>query len=234
MNIPPLHPWNLTPKEAIALQKELAAKINTRKCLGKAKLVAGADVSYKRFSSLFHAGVVVFDASDWHLVERQEATDECRFPYVPGLLSFREIPVLLQAFAKLKSRPDVVLYDGHGYSHPRRVGISSHLGLCLNLPVIGCAKTRLCGDEKKPGPEPGNWTPLTDKGEVIGAVLRTKRGVKPIFVSSGHLVSLESAIRVALESCRGYRLPEPTRQAHLFVNEVRRRVSATKFGERGT
>jgi deoxyribonuclease V len=226
MEFPALHPWKLSAAEAVALQKQLAKRIDTRKSLGTEHHIAGADVSYNRFSSSFYAGVVVLRADDCTVVETQEAIGESRFPYIPGLLSFRELPVLLKAFAKLERRPDVVLYDGQGIAHPRRIGIAAHLGLWLGVPTVGCAKTRLCGEAEEPGNEAGARTPLTDKEEVIGSVVRTKRNVKPLYVSSGHLINLESAVRITLASCRGYRLPEPTRQAHLLTNVVRRRAQA--------
>ncbi len=141
---------------------------------------------------------------------------------MPGLLSFREAPILLEAFAQLKQRPDVVLCDGQGIAHPRRLGIASHLGLWLKLPTIGCGKTRLTGHAKEPGPAPGDLAPLKDRGEVIGDVVRTKARTKPMYISAGHLIDLPSAVRLVLEACRGYRQPEPTRQAHLKVNEIRR------------
>jgi deoxyribonuclease V len=227
MHIRPLHSWNLTPAQAIALQKELAGRIDETPPRPKCELLAGADVSYKRFATTFYAGVVVLRTSDWTVVERQEAVAECRFPYIPGLLSFRELPVLLEAFAKLKCRPDAILFDGNGTAHPRRIGIAAHLGLWLQVPTVGCAKSRLCGEPEEPGNEPGNQARLLHKGAVIGSVLRTKRNTKPLFISTGNLIDLATSVRLVLESCRGYRLPEPTRQAHLFVNEVRRQAQAS-------
>jgi deoxyribonuclease V len=222
MNLHPLHSWDLTPPEAIALQRELAGRIDTRTPLTHCEFVAGADVSYNRFSPTFYAAVVVLRADDWTIVETQGAVRESPFPYIPGLLSFREAPVLLEAFAKLKSVPDAVMLDGQGVAHPRRLGIASHVGLWLDLPCIGCAKSRLTGTYKEPAQKAGSLAPLVDRGQVIGSVVRTKDRVKPLFVSAGHKIDLPSAVRLVLQACQGYRLPEPTRQAHLHVNALRR------------
>jgi deoxyribonuclease V len=222
MKIPSLHSWDLTPTQAVALQRELAARVVTNAPLRSCNLIAGADCSYNRFSPTMYAGIVVLGAKDLTIVERKGAVDQTTFPYVPGLLSFREIPVLLKAFAKLEHTPDLVVYDGQGFAHPRRIGIASHLGLCLGLPVIGCAKTRLVGAFEEPAREAGCSSPLIDREELIGRVLRTKTGVKPLFVSIGHLIDIDSAVHWVLATTKQHRLPEPTRQAHLFVNQLRR------------
>ena len=222
MKIHHLHSWNLTPKEAIALQKELAGRVDARTPLTHWDLVAGADVSYNRFSTTFYASVVVVRASDGSIVETQDAVGEVTFPYVPGLLSFRETPICLEALAKLRSEPDVVMLECHGYSHPRRFGLACHIGLWLERPCLGCAKTRLVGEYKEPKKTAGSVAPLKDHGEVIGEVVRTKTGIKPVFVSVGHRIDLASAVRVVLSTCYGYRLPEPTRQAHQHANTLRR------------
>ena len=225
MEIHHLHNWDLTLPEAIALQRELAGKIDTRTPLVRCELLAGADVSYNRFSPVFYAVVVVLRTSDWSIVEKQEAVQNSAFPYVPGLLSFREAPALLEAFAKLKTQPDAVMFDGQGIAHPRRLGIASHVGLWLDVPTFGCAKSLLTGKYKEPGPKRGSLAPLVDKGDVIGTVVRTRDRVKPVFVSAGHKIDQASAVRLVLESAQGYRIPEPTRQAHLHVNALRRRLS---------
>jgi deoxyribonuclease V len=221
MRIRPLHSWDLTPKAAIALQRELASHIETGPPLGDVELVAGADISYNRFSPTIYAGVVVVRLKDGEVIERSGVITKTAFPYIPGLLSFREAPAALQAFAKLKHRPDAVLLDGQGFAHPRRIGLASHIGIWLNLPCVGCAKSRLIGEFKAPKREAGSWSDLIDKGEVIGRVVRTKTGVNPLYISVGHKIDLDSAMRLTLAACRGYRLPELTRQAHLFVNELR-------------
>jgi deoxyribonuclease V len=166
--------------------------------------------------------VVVLSADTGVLVEAQTAVADTPFPYVPGLLTFREGPVLLEAFAKVESDPDAVIFDGQGVAHPRRIGLAAHMGLWLDKPCIGCAKTRLIGTYREPGKRPGAVRPLLDGDEVIGHVVRTKKKVKPLFVSVRHRIDLASAVRVVLGCCRGYRIPEPTRQAHLHVNALRR------------
>jgi deoxyribonuclease V len=223
MRIPTLHTWKLTPKEAVALQRELACQVNVRRPLKKCDLIAGADCSYNRFSPTFYATVVVLRTKDWSIVEAQGVVDQSPFPYVPGLLSFRELPIVLQVFAKLKTTPDAVMYDGQGFAHPRRMGIACHLGLWLDIPTFGCAKTRLVGEHEEPGPNSGDAAPLYHDADLIGSVLRTKLRTKPLYISAGHRIDLPSAIRWTLASCRGYRIPEPTRQAHLHVNQMRLR-----------
>jgi deoxyribonuclease V len=222
MRIRDLHPWDLTPAEAVALQRELAGQVDTRSPLTQCRLVAGVDVSYARFSDRFFAGIVVLELPGVNVVERVGAVRVTPFPYIPGLLSFREAPALLEAFARLQSQPDVVMVDGQGLAHPRRFGIACHLGLWLDLPCMGCAKSLLTGRHKELGPKAGSLAPLVDKGEVVGEAVRTKDRVKPVYVSAGHKIDLPSAVRVVLETCRGYRIPEPTRQAHLYVNALRR------------
>jgi deoxyribonuclease V len=221
MKIQSLHSWNLTPTEAVALQRQLAAQIDIKRPLKKCELIAGADCSYSRGSPKFYAAVVVLRTSDWSIVETQGIVGESPFPYIPGLLSFREIPIVLQVFAKLKQRPDAVMCDGQGFAHPRRFGLACHLGLWLDIPTFGCAKTRLIGEHDEPEPHAGAMTKLFDKTEVIGSVVRTKDRTKHVYVSTGHRIDLKSAVKWTLASCRGYRIPEPTRQAHLHVNQMR-------------
>lgn len=219
-----LHSWNLTPKEAVALQRELADRVNHSAPLGACELVAGADCSYNRFSPWFYAAVVVLKASDGTIVDKAEAVGKSPFPYVPGLLTFREAPTILEAFSKLTHRPDVVLVDGQGRAHPRRIGVASHLGLWLGIPTIGCAKSKLIGEFEEPRKKAGSSSPLMIDDEQVGVVLRTKNSVKPLYISPGHGIDLESCIRIVLSQCRGYRQPEPTRLAHQAVNDLRRRM----------
>jgi deoxyribonuclease V len=197
---------------------------------GRLGLVAGADVSYDRGSPVLFAAVVVLDADSLEVVEVAATTGRARFPYVPGYLSFRELPPLLEAFAKLRARPDLVICDAHGRAHPRRFGLACHLGVALELPAIGVAKSRLIGAHREPGPRRGAHAALRDGGEVIGEVVRTQPGVKPIYVSVGHRVSLPTARRLALRFAPRYRLPEPTRAAHAEVNRLRQ---AGRTEERG-
>jgi|SRR5438552_6594848 len=225
MRICGLTSWNLTPREAVAIQRELAARVEARAPLTKCTLIAGADVSYNRFSDVLYAGVVVLRMSDLAVIERQGVVTRTTFPYVPGLLSFRETPPLLEVFARLKSEPDAIMLDGHGYSHPRRFGYACHVGLELDRPSLGCAKSVLVGQYREPRARVGAVSPLKDDGEVIGQALRTKIKTKPVFVSVGHKIDLPSAVELVLATCRGYRVPEPTRQAHLFVNSLRREAA---------
>jgi deoxyribonuclease V len=221
MKIHPLHRWDLNEKEAVALQRELAARVETQTPVDRCDLIAGADISYNRFSTTCHAGVIVLRTADWSVVERQGVVGEMTFPYVPGLLSFREAPFLLKAFARLESEPDIVMIDGQGIAHPRRLGIASHIGLWLDRPCVGCAKSILRGKFENLGREAGSTAPLIDRGEVVGRAVRTKNGVQPVYVSVGHKIDLDSAVRWTLDAARGYRIPEPTRQAHLYVNSLR-------------
>ncbi len=216
-----LHDWNLTPAEAAVLQCRLARRL-VLSGAPRPRLVAGVDGSYTRFSPVMWAGIVVWDVETGEVVERVARSGRTPFPYVPGFLTFREGPLVLQVFGELRHRPDAVLFDGQGIAHPRGLGLASHLGLWLGLPSVGCAKSRLCGEADEPPAAPGGWAPLTFAGRTVGAALRTKTGCKPLFVSSGHLIGLEAAIGLVLACCRGYRLPEPTRQAHLLVNAARR------------
>lgn len=198
----------LSPAEAVEIQNRLRDRVR-REGNVSADTVGGADVSER--AGIARAAIVVTR----HLLPVEEAAVESpvRFPYIPGLLAFREIPALLGAWAKLRLRPDVLIVDGQGIAHPRRFGIASHLGVLLDQPTIGCAKSRLVGRYEEPPPERGAWTPLVDRGEVIGAALRTQTGRRVVYVSIGHRVSLETAIRVVLECSPRYRLPEPQRLA---------------------
>jgi deoxyribonuclease V len=223
-----LHSWDLSAEEAVALQRRLAGRVVTDRPVRECKLIAGADISYNRFDPTLYAGVVVLSTSDWTIVEQLGHVAQATFPYRTGLLTFREAPALLEVFAKLKSKPDAVMIDGAGYAHPRRVGLASHIGLWLNRPTIGCAKSRLIGDYEEPGHEAGSSSPLLHKDEVIGSVLRTRNGVKPLFISVGHKIDLASAEHWVLAGCRGYRVPEPTRQAHLLVNRLRQEAACAR------
>lgn len=221
------HPWNLTPKEAVALQRELAAQVRCEDDLGPVGLIAGVDVSMNRFSPDGYAAIVVLSVPELEVVEVAGAKTALAMPYIPGLLSFREIPLLLEAWAKLQHKPDLLMVDGHGIAHPRRLGIAAHLGVYLDVPAIGCGKSILSGRHAPLPPERGAMAPLVHHNEVVGYALRTKNKVNPVFVSCGHRVSQETAVRWVLECARGYRLPEPTRQAHLASNQLRREGEPT-------
>lgn len=211
--------------QAIALQRELARAVRLTPLPAEPKLIGGCDVSMNRFSTTGFAGFVTLELETLSMRARASAHGTLPIPYIPGLLSFREMPLLIDAWRKLKHKPDVLLVDGIGIAHPRRLGIASHLGLELQIPTIGCAKSVLTGSFEDPPQEPGSWSPLIDTktDEIIGAALRTKRNVKPVFVSAGNLITLPEAIELTSQVVMRHRLPEPTRLAHEYVNEVRRK-----------
>jgi len=218
-----LHDWQVTPTQAILIQQELAGRISRKDELGIVRLVGGVDISVPKSGDVARGAVVILSYPELRLVESQIVEKEIKFPYMPGLLSFREVPIILATCEKLKNTPDLILVDGQGLAHPRRLGLASHLGLLWDKPTIGCAKSRLCGEHEPVGNKPGEFSRITDGGETIGAALRTKMNTKPIYVSIGHRTSLGAAIQWALDCCRGYRLPEPTRLAHLVAggNQLR-------------
>jgi deoxyribonuclease V len=218
-----LHPWNVSAAEARRIQHRLRHQILTDCSVPHIRYVAGADISTDRVAPTVYAGVVVLDYASLAVVERKGVVSRAEFPYVPGLLSFREAPALLQAVAQLDITPDVMIFDGQGIAHPRGLGIASHMGLLLDIPAIGCAKSRLFGRYQEPPPERGTYTPLYGAGGAqIGAVVRTKDRTKPVFVSVGHKMQLHQAIAILLHCDRGYRIPEPTRLADQYVGAMRR------------
>jgi deoxyribonuclease V len=212
------HSWDLTPAGARALQERLAGQAELRDRLGSIALVAGIDVGFEDGGRVTRAAVAVLRRGDLQLAESSLARRPTDFPYVPGLLSFREIPAVLDALAALRSAPDLLLCDGQGLAHPRRFGLACHLGWLLDAPAIGVAKSRLLGDFAAPPAERGAWTPLLDRGDVVGAAVRTRPGVRPVFVSPGHRVDVASAVRLALACTGRYRLPEPSRAAHRLAS----------------
>jgi deoxyribonuclease V len=216
-----LHPWAVDYASARAIQDRLRTRIIRRGAAKNVRLIAGADVSYDKSGNRFYAAVVVMEYPQLSVVETVTSCGVATFPYIPGMLTFREGPIVLDAFRKLRRAPDLVIFDGQGVAHPRGFGLASHLGLLLDLPSIGCAKTRLCGEHDEPGPNATDCAPLTYDGRRVGMVVRTKRGVRPVYVSIGHRISISSAVDWVIKCCRGYRLPEPTRQAHLTVNRLR-------------
>jgi len=220
MHVKLSHRWDLAPKDAAQLQLQLRARLSQQRDFATIRTVAGADIAVH--GPMGHAGVIVYSFPALQEIERQSTKLKLAFPYVPGLLAFREGPVLLEAFAKLRMEPDLLLFDAHGYSHPRRFGLASHLSVVLGKPGIGVAKSLLVGKYKEPADKVGAWSPLVDAGEPIGAVLRTRRGVRPIFISIGHRVDLESAIELALACTDGFRVPKPTREADHFVASLKR------------
>ncbi len=215
MKIHELHQWDVSHEQAKALQVSLAKKVVTEDDGINPHLIAGVDISAPDSHGIARGATVVLNYPELNLVGVKTVEREVTFPYIPGLLSFREAPLILAACEELSSVPDLVLVDGQGIAHPRRLGLAAHLGLFLDVPTIGCAKSRLCGAHKLVEEKIGFYAQLVDNGQVIGAVLKTKLGTKPIYVSVGHKVSLSSAVKWVLNCCRGYRLPEPTRLAHL-------------------
>lgn len=221
MNSSSLHDWDVTPKEAVKIQEALRPLIRIEPFKKDIRLIGAADVSYNRFSSIFFAAFVVLEFPSLRVVASSDAVMDVKFPYVPGLLSFRELPVLLKAWEKLNKEPDVLVFDGQGIAHPRRMGIATHMGLVLDRPTIGCGKSLLTGHYEEPNLEPGSTSPLIDRGEQVGVALRTKTRAGPVFVSPGHRMDIESSVRILMSTVRGYRIPEPTRQAHNWVNQCR-------------
>jgi deoxyribonuclease V len=217
-----LHQWDVTPKEAIEIQQRLRSMVSVAGLDEEPHLVAGCDISFDKGSDVIYTGIVVLELPVLIEVGRSTTIAQVKFPYIPGLLSFRESPALLEAWEKLEVQPDLVMIDGQGYAHPRRFGIASHFGVLIDLPTVGCAKTVLVGKYEEPDAKAGSYSPLIDREELIGAALRTQDGVNPVFVSVGHRINLESAIEVVMRCTKEYRIPEPTRQAHLLVNALRR------------
>lgn len=222
--MPARYPYYITPAEARAEQERLRHRVIRRGNPKRVRFVAGVDCAFPADGLVTRGAVAVLSWPELDLVEKSVMERPTDFPYVPGLLSFREVPTLLAALARLDTRPDLLLCDGQGYAHPRRLGFASHLGLAADLPSIGVAKSRLIGTHRQPGRKAGSRTPLWDGEEVIGAVLRTRDGVAPLFVSSGNKISLDAAVDWVLGCCRGYRLPETTRWADGLAGDPEFRV----------
>lgn len=215
MKVHNLHDWQVSIPRAFEIQRELSARISGISEVNEPRFIAGADISASRAQDMATGAVVVMDYPALQLVEVKTANEKLPFPYIPGLLSFRESPLVLATCERLTVTPDLILVDGQGLAHPRRLGLASHLGLLLDTPTIGCAKSRLCGRHEVLASEAGSSVDLVDNGEIIGAVLRTKADTSPLYISIGHKVDLETAIHWVLACCRGYRIPEPLRLAHL-------------------
>ena len=212
------HDWSVSPAEAVAVQQRLRAEVIARDTLGEVVTVAGVDVGFEERGRITRAAVAVLSFPDLVLREQAIARRPTEFPYVPGLLSFREIPAVLDAMARLRRLPDLILCDGQGLAHPRRFGIACHLGVLTGLPTIGVAKSRLVGSHAPLGEAKGESVDLFDRGERVGVVLRTRRAVRPVYVSIGHRVSLATAVDYVLRCVTRYRLPETTRMAHKLAS----------------
>jgi len=233
MEVTRWHDWQVSVTQAMKIQVELAARVSKSGRVASPRLIAGVDISVDKGAGTGTGAVVVLSYPELKVIETRVVTDRLEFPYVPGLLSFREAPLILAACESLVVTPDLVIVDGQGIAHPRRMGLASHLGLFLDVPTVGCAKSRLCGHHEEPGTEAGSCADLLDGDEVIGAVLRTRMGVKPVYVSIGHRVDLASAVHWVLACCRGYRLPEPSRLAHLAAGgnlKQERQPAVTRAG----
>ncbi len=222
MKIPrALHSWSVTPKRAVEIQRELAGRVITKGCMAKLKLIAGADLAFSPDKNECIAGAIVWDVQAGEIVEQHVVRKPVRFPYVPGLLSFREAPAIVAVLRKLRCEPDAFIFDGQGLAHPRRFGLACHVGLLIDRPSLGCAKSLLVGRCEPPGLTRGSTTPLEHNGECVGMALRTRDHVKAVYISIGHRLSLEAAVEITLACTGGYRLPEPTRLADKLVSRER-------------
>ena len=210
-----LHSWRVSISEAKDIQRILAAKVSQSGEIKSPRFIAGVDISVKRETGQATGAAVILEYPELRVAEVKVSGGRLDFPYIPGLLSFRELPLILATCRELTIVPDLILVDGQGIAHPRRLGLASHLGLFLDTPAVGCAKSLLCGQHEVPGDEPGSYAEIRDGEEILGVALRTKFAVKPVYISIGHKLNLESAVYWVLKCCRGYRLPEPTRLAHL-------------------
>jgi deoxyribonuclease V len=220
MRVHKLHDWEMNAAQAREIQLSLARKVVIENEVINPRLVAGIDISAPDAQGVARGAVIVLRYPEFSMVEVKVVEGKITFPYIPGLLSFRESPLILAACEKLSNTPDLILLDGQGIAHPRRMGLASHVGLFLDLPTVGCAKSILCGQHRPVGEEAGSYAELLDKGELIGAALRTKSGVRPVYVSVGHKIDLAAALQWVIKCCRGYRLPEPTRLAHLAAGGI--------------
>lgn len=211
----------LTPEAAVALQRQLRESIRLQPLEKPVHTIGGADISFNKYSDTVYAGIVVLSYPHLQVIHQATAIATATFPYVPGLLAFREVPALLEAWNKLEIKPDVLVLDGHGIAHPRRMGIAAHFGLVAGIPTIGCGKSRLTGRFDPPAEAVFATSELIDKNEIIGTVLRTKLKCNPVFISPGHKITMAESVEIIKKSTRKYRIPEPTRLAHLLVNQVR-------------
>ena len=220
----PLHSWKVSVEEAIQVQETLRDRVILEKTFSKVRTIGGGDVAYSKNRNLLFGAIVVLTFPKLETVDVATADGEIPFPYMPGLLSFREAPILIDIFQKLKIRPDVMIFDGQGIVHPRGFGLASHLGLWLDLPSIGCAKTHLTGEFTSPGLSKGSFELIRKNGKEVGAVLKTKDKIKPLFISPGHRIDIETSIRLILATCNAFRIPEPLRRADHFTRLLKRQI----------
>lgn len=220
------HPWDVTPDDALEIQKHLAARVVKEDRLGPVARIAGIDVAYHKDNDTLIATVAVLDAMTLEVIEQRALAGQARFPYVPGLFSFRELPPVIELLATLEQRPDLIICDGQGIAHPRRLGLASHLGVLFDVPTIGCGKTRFIGEHLPPPNQRGGIAALMDGDEQIGAALRTQDGTNPVYVSIGHNVTLETACKWVLAASPRFRLPETTRCADQHGRQFARQLSA--------
>lgn len=221
----PLHSWDVSVEKAIQIQEALKDQIILKKNFSKVKTIGGGDAAYSRNGRLLFAAIVVLSFPEMEIIAMATAHGKASFPYLPGLLSFREGPILIEAFQRLSLKPDVMIYDGQGVAHPRGIGLASHMGLWLDLPSIGCAKTPLLNRFVSPGPSRGSFEWIRRNGRKAGVVLRTKDNVKPLFISPGHRINFLMSNQLILESCKGFRFPEPLRKAHQLAGRMGHSVS---------
>lgn len=215
------HPWNVNIQEAKVIQASLASQVITENRFGRLQTIAGADIALDPKQNLGFGGMIVYEYPTLKEIERAFAILPLTFPYIPGLLAFREGPVLLKAFEKLKTKPDLIFFDGQGVAHPRRLGIASHMGLLLDLPTIGCAKSILVGRFENLEVTKGSQSPLIDKEEIVGAALCSRNKVQPIFISVGHKIDLSTSVKITLTCLDGTRIPKPTREADAYVDKIK-------------
>lgn len=222
----PPHNWSVSPKKAVAIQQRLALLRKETKPRNSFRYIAGVDAAFLKGTEQCIAGVVLWCVETNKVIEQHTVTAKLRFPYIPGLLTFREGPAIINVLRKLRMTPDVLMCDGQGIAHPRKCGIATHIGIIIDLPAVGCAKSRLIGDYQEPGSEKGDKSPLMDKDKVVGTVLRTRDNVKPVFISVGHKMDLSTAEQLVFACAIGYRLPEPTRLADHLVAAAKRDLIA--------
>jgi deoxyribonuclease V len=224
-----LHHWKVTPEQAIRIQENLRHRIILKKTFFRVRTIGGGDVSYQKEGNFLFGAMVVLSFPQMEMLDVAKAGGKISFPYLPGLLTFREGPILIKTFEKLRIRPDILIFDGQGIAHPRQMGLATHLGIWFNLPSIGCAKTPLLGKSVIPEPSRGSFELIHKDGNEVGVVLRTKERVKPVFVSPGHRIDLPTSIQVVLKSCQGFRIPEPLRRAHHISRQMMQ--SAQRIGQ---